>query len=323
MLYTHGEPRAHGLLDVGHGHLVHWEESGDPGGKPALIVHGGPGSGLNPASRDYFDPARYRIVQFDQRGCGRSTPNAGAHTTDLTHNTTHHLVADMEALREHLGIDRWLLSGGSWGSTLILTYAQRHPDRVTEIVLSAATTSRYADFEWITSGVGAFFPEALERFRAGASHADDVIAAYHDLVSSSDAAVRERAARDWTAWEDTVVSLEPAGYTKPYSDRPTEALYTLVRLVTHYWSNKAWLEDGQLLRDANRLTGIPGTILHGRHDIGGPVEVAWTLAEAWPDAELVVVEDAGHTGSAELDRLKREALDRYAVDSPGTTSPVR
>lgn len=302
---------------------MHWEESGNPGGKPALIVHGGPGSGLNRHSRDYFDPARYRIVQFDQRGCGRSTPDAGDHTTDLTHNTTHHLVADMELLREHLGIDRWLLSGGSWGSTLILAYAQRFPERVTEIVLSAATTSRYADFEWITAGVGVFFPEALERFRAGVSHADNVIAAYLERVSDPDPAVREKAVRDWTAWEDTVVSLEPRGDTLPYSSRPTAAQHTMVRLVTHYWSNRAWLEDGQLLRDAHRLAGIPGTILHGRHDIGGPVEVAWTLAKAWPDAELVVVEDAGHTGSAEFDRLKQAALDRYAVDSPGTTSPVR
>ncbi|SER06116.1 prolyl aminopeptidase [Actinokineospora terrae] len=313
MSYSHGDPRAHGLLDVGQGNQVYWEESGNPNGKPALIVHGGPGSGSNRGSREYFDPERYRVVLFDQRGCGRSVPNAGDPATGLAHNTTHHLVADMELLREHLGVERWLISGGSWGSTLVLAYAQKHPDRVTEIVISAATLSRHADHDWITNGVGRFFPEALERFRAGVAGADNVIAAYNALMAHPDPAVRDKAARDWTAWEDTVVSLEPNGHTAPYGGRPTAAMHTMVRLVTHYWSHDAWLEDGQLLRDAHRLAGIPGTILHGRHDIGGPVEVAWSLARAWPDAELVVVEDSGHTGSAEFSRLKQQTLDRYAL----------
>ncbi|GLZ42977.1 proline iminopeptidase [Actinokineospora sp. NBRC 105648] len=300
------------MLDVGDDNQVYWEVSGNPRGKPALVVHGGPGSGCTRRNREFFDPDRYRLVLLDQRGCGRSTPHASDPATDLRPNTTHHLIADMERLRTHLGIDRWLLSGGSWGSTLALAYAEEHPDRVTEIVLSGATVHRAADIEWITGGVGRFFPEALERFRAGAGGAADVVAAYARLVASPDPDVRAKAVRDWTTWEDTVVSLEPHGDPVAYSGRPPRALVALVRIVTHYWSNGAWLPENAILDNAARLAGIPGTILHGRHDIGGPVSVAWDLAKAWPDARLVVVEDSGHTGSPEFYRLKRETMDQYA-----------
>ncbi|WP_026425998.1 prolyl aminopeptidase [Actinokineospora inagensis] len=311
-MYEHGEPRATGMLDVGDGNLVFWQESGNPHGKPALVVHGGPGSGCGLGSREFFDPERYRLIMFDQRGCGRSEPHASDPGTDLTHNTTHHLIADMELLREHLSVDRWLLSGGSWGSTLALAYAEEHPERVSEIVLSGATISRHSDVDWITDGIGVFFPEALERFRAGAGNAENVVAAYAKLMEHPDFAVRDQAAKDWTAWEDTVISLEPNGNPTAYSDRPTRDLHALVRLVTHYWSHHAWLADGQILRESHRLHGIPGAIIHGRHDIGGPVEVAWTLARAWPDAELIVVEDSGHTGSDQFYQHKLAVLDRFA-----------
>ncbi|PPK63617.1 prolyl aminopeptidase [Actinokineospora auranticolor] len=320
MTYDHGEPHDQGLLDVGQGNRVHWEVSGNPDGLPALLVHGGPGAGSNPRSREFFDPDRYRLVSFDQRGCGRSEPHAADPDTDMRHNTTHHLIADVELLREHLGIDRWLVAGGSWGSTLALAYAERNPHRVRAMVLSGATNARRADFEWITGGVGRFFPEALARFRAGAPDLapDDtnVAAAYSRLMEDPDQAVRDKAIRDWTTWEDTVVSLEPNGDPQAYSGRPPRNLAAMVRTVTHYWGNHAWLEEDEILRDAHKLRGIPGTILHGRHDLGGPVSVAWELVHAWPDAELVVVEDSGHTGSAEFFRRKREILDRYAELSP-------
>ncbi|MGW7056434.1 prolyl aminopeptidase [Streptomyces sp. NPDC054887] len=308
-------PHDRGMLDVGHGNLVHWEVCGDPAGKPALVVHGGPGSGLAPGARRYFDPERYRTVLFDQRGCGRSTPHASDPATDLTHNTTHHLIRDMERLREHLGIDRWLLFGGSWGSTLILAYAESHPDRVSEIVVSGVTTTRRSEIDWLYRGVARFFPEAWQRFRAGVPgnvRDGDLTAAYARLVSDPDPAVREKATLDWCAWEDAVLSLEPSGDAHPYGDRPDAERVALVRLASHYFAHGAWLEEGQLLRDAGRLAGIPGVLLHGRHDLSSPRDTAWELAQAWPDAELTVVDDAGHKSSETMRGLVIGALDRFA-----------
>ena len=309
------EPYDHGLLDVGDGNLVYWETCGSPTGKPALVVHGGPGSGCGTGSRRYFDPERYRVVLFDQRGCGRSLPHASDPTTDMSVNTTHHLLADMERLREELGIERWLLYGGSWGSTLILTYAERYPERVSEIVLLGVTVTRRSDTDWLYRGVGRFFPEAWARFRDGAPvvEHDDLVAAYARLVESPDAAVRERATRDWLAWEDAVISLEETGSPGAYSNRPPAAALALVRICAHYFANGAWLEEGELLANAGRLAGIPGVLLHGRHDLGGPVGVAWELAQAWPDAELVVVEDSGHTGNEAMRELALAATARFAA----------
>ena len=308
------EPYDSGLLDVGDGNAVYWETVGSPDGKPALVVHGGPGSGCGTGSRRYFDPERYRLVLFDQRGCGRSLPHASDPATDMSVNTTHHLIADMERLREHLGVERWLLYGGSWGSTLILAYAQRFPERVSEIVITGVTVSRRSDVDWLYRGVGRFFPEAWERFRDGAPEGerDDLVAAYARLVESPDAAVRERATWDWLAWEDAVISLEEKGSPGAYSDRPPDAALAFVRICAHYFSHGAWLEEGELLANAGRLAGIPGLLLHGRHDLGSPVAVAWELAQAWPGAELVVVEDSGHTGSEAYRRLTLEATDRFA-----------
>ncbi|MFE3825860.1 prolyl aminopeptidase [Streptomyces sp. NPDC059092] len=325
------EPYDHGLLDVGDGNRVHWEVCGNPRGKPALVVHGGPGSGSHPNARRHFDPERYRVVLFDQRNCGRSTPHASDPAVDLRHNTTDHLVADMERLRDHLGIDRWLLYGGSWGSTLILAYAERHPERVSEIVISGVTATRRSETAWLYGGVGRLFPEQWDRFRDGARQgtagepdavpegmdhrtaaAPSLVTAYARLMESPDPAVRERAVVDWCAWEDAVLSQEPNGSPTPYADRPPLQQQAFVRICAHYFGHGAWLDEGALLRDAGRLAGIPGVLVHGRHDLAGPLGTAWELARAWPDARLVVIDDAGHKGSAAGQREVRNALDSFA-----------
>jgi proline iminopeptidase len=289
------EPYASGHLDVGDGNLVYWETCGNPDGKPALVVHGGPGSGCSAGMRRAFDPARYRIVLFDQRNCGRSRPHAADPATDLSANTTAHLVADMERLRVHLGVQKWLLQGGSWGSTLMLAYAEAHPERVSEMVIVGVTTTRRRETEWLYDGVGRFFPEQRERFRTAAPESGGVfalLAAYGRLLSDPDPEVRTRAAHAWATWEDAVISGEVNGNPNAYSDRPPEALLAFTRICAHYFSNGAWLDDGVLLRDAHRLAGIPGVLIHGRDDLGSPVETAWQLARNWPDARLIVIEDS-------------------------------
>ncbi|MEU1892922.1 prolyl aminopeptidase [Streptomyces pristinaespiralis] len=313
-LYPPIEPYEQGMLDVGDGNLVHWEVCGNPHGKPALVVHGGPGSGCNPRMRRYFDPSAYRVVLFDQRGCGRSTPHAADPAADMRHNTTSHLLADMEQLREHLGIERWLLYGGSWGSTLLLAYAERHPERVSEIVVNGVTTTRRREIDWLYRGVGRFFPEQWHRFRLGvpeAERAGDLVAAYARLMESEDLAVREKAAVDWCRWEDAVVSLEPNGGPAPYGGRPSDARIALVRIAAHYFAHGAWLEEGVLLREAGRLKGIPGALFHGRLDLSTPLETPWELVRVWTDAELVVVDDSGHKGSATMRDRVIGALERF------------
>lgn len=314
-LYPQIEPYDHGMLDAGDGNLVYWEACGNPAGKPALVVHGGPGSGCTPGHRRYFDPDRYRVVLFDQRGCGRSTPNAGDPSTSMRHNTTAHLLADMERLREHLGVERWLLFGGSWGSTLLLAYAERHPRRVSEIVIAGVTMGRHEEYDWLYRGVGRFFPEQWQRFRAGVPEAAgdrELPAAYARRMQDPDPEVRARAVDDWCAWEDAVVSLEPSGNPTAYSGRPPETKPAFVRITARYASRHAWLEDGELLRGAGRLAGIPGVLIHGRLDLGSPLENAWTLHRAWPSSELAVVWDSGHTGSQNMTERRLEALDRFA-----------
>ncbi|SEG99204.1 proline iminopeptidase [Nonomuraea solani] len=310
------EPYEHGMLDTGDGNLVYYEVCGNPEGKPALVVHGGPGSGCSINMRRTFDPERYRIVLFDQRNCGRSRPHASDPATDLTNNTTRHLIADMERLREHLGIDKWLLYGGSWGSTLILAYAEAHPERVSEMVIVAVTTTRRSEIDWLYRGVGRFFPEAWERFRQGVPEEDrdgDLLKAYARLLSDPDDQVREKAAIDWITWEDAVISMESNGKPNAYSDRPADAVMAMTRICSHYFSNGAWLEEGVLLREAGRLAGIPGVLIHGRQDMGGPLITAWELAQAWPDAKLVVIEDSGHTGSEAMRKAIFEAVDEFAT----------
>lgn len=316
-LYPPIEPYDRGMLDVGDGNLVYWEACGNPEGKPAVVVHGGPGSGCGPGARRYFDPDQYRVVLFDQRNCGRSTPHASDPAADMRHNTTGHLIADMERLRGHLGIERWLLYGGSWGSTLLLAYAEEHPRRVTEIVVSSVTTTRRSEIDWLYRSVGRFFPEHWERFLAGAPGTPrdgDIVGAYARLMEHPDAAVRNKAAADWCTWEDVVLSGETKGASHPFGDRPPSDRLALVRICSHYFSHGAWLEEGALLRDADRLAGIPGVLVHGRLDMSGPLDTAWELARAWPDAELIVVEDAGHLGGTTTRDHVLGALDRFAAD---------
>jgi proline iminopeptidase len=311
------EPYDHGMLEVGDGNQVYWETCGNPDGKPALVVHGGPGAGCSASQRRSFDPAAYRAILFDQRGCGRSTPHASDPAADMAVNTTDRLIEDMELLREHLGVERWLLCGGSWGSTLALAYAERHPERVSEIVLVAVTTTRRSEVDWLYRGVGRFFPEALERFRAAVPEADsdatpDVLAAYARRMDNPDPDLRGRAAHEWLAWEDAVISLEPKGRPGTYSDRPPDAALAFVRICAHYFANGAWLEEGAVVRDAGRLAGIPGVLIHGRLDLGCPVVTAWEVAHAWPGAELHVIEDSGHTGSTDMRTAIGRAFERFA-----------
>jgi proline iminopeptidase len=313
--YPPTRPYDQGMLDVGDGTLLYWETRGNPDGKAALVVHGGPGSSCEGSTGRSFNPGRYRVVLFDQRGCGRSTPHASDPSTDMSVNTTEHLLADMERLREHLDIEQWLLFGGSWGSTLILAYAERHPERVSEIVITGVTVSRRSDIDWLYHGVGRFFPEEWERFRAGVPEPErdgDLVAAYARLVESPDADVRAKATADWLAWEDAVISQEPQGTLNAYSSRPPAAQIALVRICAHYFSHGAWLEEGALLRDVNRLAGIPGVLFHGRLDLGSPLQTAWELASAWPDAQLVVIADSGHTGSPTMTKEILDTLERFA-----------
>ncbi len=309
------EPYDSGLLDVGEGHRLYWETCGSPGGKPAIVLHGGPGSGCSPGMRRMFDPSAYRLVLFDQRNCGRSTPHASEAGVDLSANTTASLVEDCERLREHLGIDRWLVWGGSWGTTLGLAYAQAHPDRVTEMILVSVVTTTRGEVEWVTRHMGRVFPEQWARFRDGVPEEDrdgDLSLAYSRLLESRDAAVREEAARAWCAWEDTHIATYPGHKPDPRYDDPRFRL-CFARLVTRYWSNAAFLEDGQLLRDAHRLAGIPAVLINGRLDISGPSDVAFQLARAWPDAELVVVDGAGHGGGhAAMDEANLAATRAFA-----------
>jgi len=311
--YPEIEPHAEGMLPVGDGNVVHWEVSGNPDGRPAVVLHGGPGSGLAPGRRRWFDPSAYRIVQFDQRNCGRSTPRADDPAVDLSTNTTAALVDDVEALRRHLGVDRWLVSGTSWGTTLGLAYAEAHPGRVTEVVLAAVGTTGRREVDWITRQMGRIFPEEWARFRDGVPEADrdgDLSAAYARLLTSPDPAVRERAARDWCAWEDTHVSLGPGWSPDPRYDDP-EFRTVFARLVTHYWSHAAFLPDGALLDSAGRLAGVPAVLIHGRRDVSGPLDVAWELARRWPAADLVVVDD-GH-GGTRMTEATVDATDRFAA----------
>jgi proline iminopeptidase len=280
-----------------------------------VVLHGGPGSGCTPGWRRYFDPAAYRVVLFDQRGCGRSTPSTGDPAVDLATNTTHHLIADIELLRRHLGIDRWLLFGGSWGSTLGLAYAEAHPDRVTEIVLFSIVATTRREVEWVTRDMGRIFPAEWARFRDGVP-ADErdgsLVEAYSRLLADPDPAVRERAARDWCAWEDVHVAIRSDHRPDPSYQDPTFRM-VFARLVTHYWRHAAWLEDGVLLREAPKLAGVPGVLVHGRLDVSGPPDIAWQLAQAWPDAELILIDEAAHgTRDPGMAEALLTALDRFA-----------
>jgi proline iminopeptidase len=285
------------MLDVGDGNLVYWEACGNPDGKPAVVLHGGPGSGCTPLQRRLFDPAAYRIVLFDQRGCGRSTPHASPLDTDLASNTTWHLLADIERLRVHLKIDTWLVFGGSWGATLAILYAETHAERVTEMILSGVTTTRREELDWLyRGGLAPLLPEQWARFLAGLPIAErdgDPIEAYRRLLHDPDPSVRERAAESWCRWETATVSRGPGPELAGRFADPAYAM-AFARIVTHYFGNAAWLEEGRLLQDASALARVPGIMVHGRLDLQAPLATAWELKQVWPRAELVIVDDAGH-----------------------------
>ncbi len=263
------EPFDVGMFDVGDGHRLYWEISGNPDGKPAVVLHGGPGSGSSPSFRRMFDPAAYKVVQFDQRNCGHSTPHASEADVDLSTNTTAALIEDCEQIRIHLGIDRWLVLGGSWGTTLGLAYAQAHPERVTEMILASVTTTTRREVEWITRSMGRIFPEAWARFRDGVpaqARDSDLSAAYNRLLQHTDPHIREMAAKAWCDWEDTHVSTYGGYRHDPRYDDPRFRM-CFARIVTHFWSNAAFLDDDQLVRNASRLAGIRGVLINGRLDI--------------------------------------------------------
>jgi proline iminopeptidase len=296
-MYRPIEPYKHGMLAVGDGNRVYWEVCGNPRGKPAVVLHGGPGSGCTEWHRRLFDPAAYRLVLFDQRGCGRSRPHAGVADTDLASNTTANLIADMERLRQHVHVDQWLVFGGSWGSTLALAYAEAYPERVTEMILFGVTTGRRTEFDWLfRGGVAAFFPEQWARLRATVPEAErggDIVDACSRLLNDPDPVVRHRAAYEWCLWESATPAWPPAsGLARRFSDPAYRMAFA--RLVTHYVRHDGFVEDGSLLRGAGALADTPGIMVNGRFDFQSPIGNAWELKRVWPRAELVIVDDAGH-----------------------------
>ena len=309
-VYPPIEPYETGTLDVSDGHILSYERSGTPGAKPAVFLHGGPGGGISANHRRLFDPERYDVMLFDQRGCGNSTPHAG-----LEANTTWHLVADIERLRALMGVEKWQVFGGSWGSALALAYAQTHPERVSELVLRGIFTVRQAELDWYYQfGASEVHPEKWEAFLAPIPPEErgDLRAAYRRRLTGDDEAVRLEAAQAWTLWEGRTLTLLPDAAMTTGFENPHFAL-AFARIENHYFVHGGWLEDGQLIRDAHKLRGIPGTIVQGRYDMACPTRTAYELHKAWPEAEYHLIEGAGHAYSEPgiLDRLIR-ATDDYA-----------
>ena len=292
-LYPAIEPHRTGRLRVSDLHELYFEESGNPSGKPVVFVHGGPGGGTDGKMRRFFDPAAYRIVLFDQRGCGKSTPHA-----ELRENGTWELVSDMERLRTHLGIDRWQVFGGSWGSTLALAYAEKHPDRVTELVLRGIFLVRKREIEWFYQrGASAIFPDLWEEYLEPIPEAErgDLLHAYHRRLTSPDPVVRARAARAWSVWEGKTSNLRPDP-TLIARTAGEEFALAFARIECHYFVNDCFFEnDGQLLDGVEKIRHIPAVIVQGRYDVVCPMESAWDLHRAWPEADLRIVGDAGHS----------------------------
>lgn len=310
-LYPPIEPHTTGMLPVGDGHVLHYEECGNPRGKPAVFLHGGPGGGIFPIGRQLFDPSRYRIIQFDQRGCGKSTPRGS-----VEHNTTWDLVEDLEKLRKHLGIARWLVAGNSWGSTLTLAYSETYPEAVSEIIVFGIFLCRKKEIDWFyQKGASFVFPDAFEDYvrPIPPEERDDLVAAFHRRFNSADAQVRLEAARAWALWEGTLVKLIPdPEVIKRFND--AEFALTFARIENHYFMNRSFFEsDDQLLRGIDRIRHIPGLIVHGRYDMVCPADTAWDLHKAWPEAEFWMIPDAGHaTAEPSKARVIVSATDRFA-----------
>ncbi len=309
-LYPEIEPYASGHLDVGDGHKIYWERSGTAGAKPAVFLHGGPGGGFSPSHRRLFDPALYDVLLFDQRGCGKSTPYA-----DLNANTTWHLVADIERLREMAGVEKWQVFGGSWGATLALAYAETYPERVSELVVRGIYTLTKAELDWYYQfGVSEMFPDKWERFIAPIPPEErhEMMLAYNRRLTSADRSVALEAAQAWSIWEGETITLLPEKSTSgKFED--ADFAYAFSRIENHFFVNAGWMDEGQLLRDAYKLKDIPGVIVHGRYDMPCPAKYAWLLHKAWPQAEFHLIEGAGHAYSEPgiLDQLIR-ATDKFA-----------
>ncbi|WP_269931558.1 prolyl aminopeptidase [Aminobacter sp. HY435] len=309
-LYPEIEPFESGMLDVGDGHQIYWERSGTRGAKPAVFLHGGPGGATSPKQRRLFDPKLYDIMLFDQRGCGKSLPHAS-----LEANTTWHLVADIERLREMAGFDTWQVFGGSWGSTLALAYAETHPDRVSELVLRGIYTVTRAELDWFYQfGVSEMFPDKWERFVELIPEAErgDMMAAYRKRLVGDDRKAQVEAALAWSIWEGETITLLPDPDTSGKFGEDDFAV-AFARIENHYFVHAGWLDEGQLIRDAHKLHDIPGVIVHGRYDMPCPAKYAWALHKAWPQADFHLIEGAGHAYSEPgiLDQLIR-ATDRFA-----------
>ncbi|HXC16267.1 MAG TPA: prolyl aminopeptidase [Holophagaceae bacterium] len=310
-LYPPIEPFRIHRLRVSDLHELYVEESGNPNGKPVVFLHGGPGGGTGPKHRRFFDPRKYRIILFDQRGCGQSTPYA-----EVRENTTWDLVADIERVRTHLGVQRWQVFGGSWGSTLALAYAQKHPDRVSELVLRGIFLLREWELRWFyQEGASRMFPEQFAAFRAAIPESEhgDLAAAYAKRLFSNDPDVNLPAAKAWSIWEGSVSKLLPdEAFAASYGQDATTLAFA--RIECHYFAHKGWLEsEDQLLRDAPKLKGIPGIIVQGRYDCVCPPQNAWDLHQAWPDSELIMVPDAGHSATEwNISKALVAATDRYA-----------
>lgn len=293
-LYPEIKPYACHQLAVDHPHELYIDESGTPDGLPVLFIHGGPGAGCDEASRRWFDPTVYRIVTFDQRGCGRSTPHAS-----LECNTTWDLVADMERIREHLGIDKWVLFGGSWGSTLALAYAQTYPERVQALILRGIFLCRPQEIEWFyQDGASRLFPDCWEDYLAPIplEEREDLVGAFYRRLTGSDQIAQMHAAKAWSIWEGRTATLRPNGHVVERFSEPQRAL-SIARIECHYFVNNAFLEEDQLLRDMHKIAHIPGVIVHGRYDVVCPLDNAWALHQAWPNSELAIIRDAGHAAS--------------------------
>ncbi|MFW5416668.1 prolyl aminopeptidase [Nocardiopsis sp. CNT-189] len=316
-LYPPITPYDSGMLDVGDGDRVYWELCGNPEGKPAVFLHGGPGGGCGPDHRRLFDPERYRVLLFDQRNCGRSTPHAGGMDVDLSANTTWNLVADMERLREMIGVEEWQVFGGSWGSALALAYAQEHPERVSELIVRGIFTLRDDELRWFyQEGASHLFPDVWEGYLAPIPEEErgDLISAYAARLNHPDREVRVAAARAWSVWEGSTVTLLPNEALRAHHAEDDYAL-AFARIENHYFTNGGFFTPGQLIERADRLRGIPGVIVQGRYDVCTPARTAFDLHRAWPEAEFHVVDDAGHAFNEPgiLHRLI-EATDRFARD---------
>jgi proline iminopeptidase len=321
-LYPAIEPHRSGWLRVSPLHEIYWEECGNPRGKPALFVHGGPGAGSGAVARRFFDPRRYRIVVFDQRGCGRSRPHAS-----LEDNTTWHLVADMERLREHLGIERWLVFGGSWGSTLALAYAEKHPRRVSELVLRGIFMLRKSEIDWFyQQGASAIFPDRWEDYVSAIPKRErgDLVAGFHRRLTSKNPATRLQAARAWSIWEAATSFLHT---NEDNIDKwgGDEFAIAVARIECHYFVNKGFLRrEDQLLRGVRRIRHVPAVIVQGRYDVVCPMQTAWELHRAWPEADFRVVADAGHSAlEPGITHELVSATDRFAGvrSSPAGAAP--